>query len=816
MHPLRVLLCSLPFGLLVACGGGGAGDASPPPAGVAAATVTVTVIDTQGRFVAGASLSSPSGTAITDAAGVASVPVTVGSEQLLGVSKAGFAEQLKPLTVPAGRSADALQVMLIERDAAVDIAAIENGGSASGRDGVTVTFPAGALVDAAGRAATGTIQMQMTPVDVTGIEAAAFPGAFEGVAGAAARAAIMSYGTAELVPLQNGQKLQLAAGKTAQIELPVYAAVHQGGAVVALGDTIALWSLNAATGVWTQEGTGTVVASAGSPTGMALRATISHFSWWNGDVASQMGSVNLTVHVPNPNAPVDAGTRAQVTGQIVAGSGPAWLAQTTVPVEAPTALAVPANATTRIAARVDLPTQVCAGTADVSPAPGATIAATVSAVCFTVPVPTIIEPASGKVTNSTGTQTVRTTVTGPVDALDVLVDGVPDPDQHFGFSQVFYTTGWNLAPLAEGVHTLVARATRSGVTRDSAPVTLTIDRTPPHATAISPAASAEVNQDTAYDVDFSEPVFAGRPDLVLTDVVKLSVLPVGQATPVEIPITASFQNGQTRVHVTASQPLPLGVASLTWGALRDGAGNTVASPLGQSWNVARTAPLANVAGLFSNSTLVMTTNAASTVFTLQRRASDGNLIASRLDASGLVPIGPVVNDRTPGGDATGSIAADASGVPFVAFVQANTAGTGAEVVVKRFDANANGWVTLGAPFALNLGKDQNILPKLQLTAAGQPVLVFSNQAALRGFRFDGTAWIDLGTFVVSFIAQQEMVLDGNGNPVVAIFDGVLRVMRNTGSTWVAFGAALDSVPDGTQGLGSLTMANDAKLRLPSL
>ena len=60
---------------------------------------------------------------------------------MIGVAKSGFAEQVKLVTVPAGRSADALLVMLVERDAAVAIAGIEGGGSASGRDGVKVTFP---------------------------------------------------------------------------------------------------------------------------------------------------------------------------------------------------------------------------------------------------------------------------------------------------------------------------------------------------------------------------------------------------------------------------------------------------------------------------------------------------------------------------------------------------------------------------------------------------------------------------------------------------------------------------------------------------
>jgi hypothetical protein len=808
---MRVGMVSLLLAV-AGCGGGG-GDqpppASSPPSGSGpTATVAVTVIDTQGRFVAGAQVTSPSGSASSDAGGVASLPVATGSEQVLVVSKAGFAEQVKPLTVPNGRSADLLRVMLIEREAAVAIDAIEAGGSASGRDGVMVTFPAGALVDGAGNAVTGTIQMQMTPVDVSAIAAAAFPGAFAGVPTGGVRGDIISYGTAELLPLQNGQKLQLAAGETAQIELPIYAGVHQNGTPVAIGDTIALWSLNTTTGVWTQEGTGTVVASAASPSGRALRATISHFSWWNGDVASQMGTVNLTVHVPNPNAPIAANTLAQVTGQVVAGSGPGWVAQTTAPVEVATALRVPSTATTRLAARVDLPTQVCEGTADVSPAPNATVDVTISAVCFTVPVPTIIDPPDGMVTHRSDTLTVTTTIAGgQPDSLEVLVDGTPDPAQQLGFAQFFYTTPWDLAPLSEGTHTIVARTTRQGVTRDSVAVTITIDRTPPTATAISPAANAEVNNGTQFDVDFSEPVFAGRPDLVLTDVVKLSVLPIGQATPVEIPITASFQNDQLRVHVTVNQPLPLGTASLTWAGLRDGAGNTVGNPVGQSWSVARVAQLAQFGGLFSNSNFVMTTDSAGTVYTLHQRASDGHIVASRFDGSALVPIGPVVDERTPAGNDFGSIAADANGQVVVAHVQANAAGNGSEVAVRRFDANANAWVTLVAPFAIGTVNNNNIHPQVRLNAAGQPVLVFSNQALLRGFRFDGTAWVDLGSLASAF-ARLDMTLDSNGNPIVAVFDfASLTVVRNNGTAWVSLGT-LDSVGF-PQSITTASIASDA-------
>ena len=811
MIKLRNLLCLLWLVMLAACGGGGGGDepppvSSPPPSSGPTATVAVTVIDTQGRFVAGAQVTSPSGSASSDAGGVASLPVATGSEQLLVVSKTGFAEQVKPLTVPNGRNADLLRVMLIERDAAVAINAIEAGASASGRDGVKVTFPAGALVDGAGNAVTGTIQMQMTPVDVTAIDAQAFPGAFAGVPSGGARGDIISYGTAELLPLKNGQKLQLAAGKTAQIELPIYADKHQNGTTVAIGDTIALWSLNTTTGVWTQEGTGSVVASAASPSGRALRATISHFSWWNGDVSAQMGTVNLTVS--GQSTPVAAGTLASVTGQVVAGSGPGWVAQASVAVGTAAPLRVPAGATTRINVRVDTTTQVCTGTADVSPSPNANVDVTVSLSCFTVPVPTIVQPASGTLTNASGLSTVLTTVDGSLpDAFDVLVDGVVDPGQHVGSGQSFYRTTLNLAPLGEGTHTLVARATRQGTTRDSAPVTVIIDRTAPTATAISPSSSTEVSNSTEFDVDFSEPVFAGRPDLVLSDVVKLSVLPIGQTTPVEIPITASFQNSQQRVHVTANQALPLGVASLTWASLRDGAGNGVGNPIGQSWTVARTAQLAQFGGLFSNSNFVMTTDSGGTIYTLHQRASDGHIVASRFDGTALVPIGPVVDERTPGGNDFGSIAADTNGQVVVAHVQSNAAGTGSEVVVRRFDANANAWVTLVAPFALGIVNNNNIQPKVRLNAAGQPVLVFSNQAAVRGFRFDGTAWVDLGSIASAFF-RIDMTLDGSGNPVVARSDNTtLSVVRNTGGAWVSLGT-LDSVGF-PQSISTFSIASDA-------
>src|SRR5262249_4483825 len=144
----------------------------------------------------------------------------------------------------------------------------------------------------------------------------------------------------------------------------------------------------------------------------------------------------------------------------------------------------------------------------------------------------------------------------------------------------------------------------------------------------------------------------------------------------------------------------------------------------------------------------------------------------------------------------------------VAHVQANAAGTGSEVAVRRFDANANAWVTLVAPFAISTVSSDNVQPKVRLNAAAQPVLAFSDQTALRGFRFDGTAWVDLGS-LAGTSERMEMTLDGNGNPVVARIAGftTLSVARNTGGAWVPLGT-LDSVGF-PQSITGASIASDA-------
>jgi len=224
------------------------------------------------------------GSATSDAAGKVSLSVARAATVTLKLSKAGYADQFVSLTLPAGTGADAhFEAMQSLRDAALTLADAAAGGSLTGRDGAAITVPAGAFVDAAGTAVTGPVQINVTPVDATQPGGGGFPGQFDGIQPDGRRTPIVSFGAVEFMPTSTAGKLQLAPGKSATIEVPIYGARRPDGTAVAVGDAIPLWSLDESTSMWIQEGTGQVVASAASPSGLAMRATVSHLSWWNAD-----------------------------------------------------------------------------------------------------------------------------------------------------------------------------------------------------------------------------------------------------------------------------------------------------------------------------------------------------------------------------------------------------------------------------------------------------------------------------------------------------------------------------------------------------
>jgi CarboxypepD_reg-like domain len=271
--------------LVAACGGGGGGgSSSTPSAEKAQVSGVVSDIAQTGLANVTVQLAGSATQTSSDARGRFSLALETGKSHTLKLSKAGFASQFKVVNFPAGSQSAFFDARMIVQEAAQTVSSVENGFAVTGKDGARVTMPANAVVTTAGQPVTGDIEISITPVNVSGADIGAFPGLFAGIDQAGVRTGLVSFGTAEFLMTQNGQPLQIAPGKTAEIEIPQYATKNLDGSNVALGQRIPMWFLDEATGVWQQEDEGEVVASTGT-SGLALRGSVSHFSWHNVDIA---------------------------------------------------------------------------------------------------------------------------------------------------------------------------------------------------------------------------------------------------------------------------------------------------------------------------------------------------------------------------------------------------------------------------------------------------------------------------------------------------------------------------------------------------
>lgn len=307
-------------------------------------TITGRITSVDGTELANASINVLSAgssltTATTALNGQFSIELNANTQAVLQINLAGYAEQIVPVSSPDADGSVFFDITMIARGAVQTFSAVADA-TLTGTDGSSVSVLAGSFVDGNGIAVTGDINLTITPVDVSRPAAlAAFPGEFSGTAeGATTDSTILSFGTVEFEFSQNGQPLQLAPGTTADVVIPMYFDVYQDGTAVALGDTIPLWSLNEETGIWLQEGVGTVIASAESPTGFAMQATVGHFSWWNCDVSANAARAIVTVTAP------EAGT-ALIKARTMANIG--WrpdTVETVATVGVPTQpLSVPSN-----------------------------------------------------------------------------------------------------------------------------------------------------------------------------------------------------------------------------------------------------------------------------------------------------------------------------------------------------------------------------------------------------------------------------------------------------------------------------------------
>ena len=154
----------------------------------------------------------------------------------------------------------------------------------------SVTFPAGAL------SATGEVTVRLAVLDPSSAAArAAFPGGFATGNGDM----LESFGALGIeVRDLSEQLVNLAAGQTAQIVIPVTSGAP---------DTIPLWSFSETAGTWTQEG-----SLAGCADGVCDSASINHLSWWNADQVLETTCIRVCVQ--NQDGSVASGVSVYASG----------------------------------------------------------------------------------------------------------------------------------------------------------------------------------------------------------------------------------------------------------------------------------------------------------------------------------------------------------------------------------------------------------------------------------------------------------------------------------------------------------------------
>jgi len=382
-----------------------ASSAAPGPQAI----VTGIVSNAAGGALAGVSAQLVGGAAgaTSGSDGKLSLNLPTGVPLLLRLSKSGYVDQLVPIQMPSGAANSVFKSSLLGRESPQSIDA-GSGGTLNGKQGAALTLVAGSLVDASGAPFNGTAQVSISPLDVSGAQVAAFPGSFQGLMPDGTATPIASYGTVEYALSANGQKLQIAPGRTAGVLIPIYASKNLDGSAVSVGQQIPLWSLDEASGHWVQEGFGTVVVAAASPSGLAMQATVSHLSWWNVDHsiappdpafpkprcyrfvgpefppipqacsigAPQPGEFSVGANVKAP-AVAAANPRARAAGQRVLaaeaspappGVRPAYVVRADIPAEGGVALPIPANSDLTLFACSDAGTYC--GSAVVHGAPG--------------------------------------------------------------------------------------------------------------------------------------------------------------------------------------------------------------------------------------------------------------------------------------------------------------------------------------------------------------------------------------------------------------------------------------------------------------
>ena len=264
------------------------------------------VLDANGHAVIGAIVKGGASSDTTDIMGVFQLSSFAAYENLgcVTVEKPGYFKGVRSFVPKSG--GNELLIRLLTKS---------NNGTINSVSGGIVTAPSIKLtlpangVQLNNAAYNGTVNVaikHINPTSATFFEE--MPGSLVGV-DSNGTSVLTSYGMVgvELTD-NNGQKLQIANGKTAEVRFVVPASLLSSAPA-----TIDLWSLDEVHGYWKKEGTATLVNN-------EYVAQVSHFSFWNCDVPSNFVNIYGRI-IQGPNQLPVPGLQVEISS---ANFGTAW------------------------------------------------------------------------------------------------------------------------------------------------------------------------------------------------------------------------------------------------------------------------------------------------------------------------------------------------------------------------------------------------------------------------------------------------------------------------------------------------------------
>ncbi len=258
-------------------------------------SASISVREASGATVPGATITIGTFSATSNAQGVATLTgLAAAADQVVVVSKAGYISQSLRATIEAGKTT-ALPVFMRAVSQTLLTGHIDSQQIFSANKlGASISIPADAFVKPDGSVATGVALIDITPWDISSKDLTAMLGNGRAKDTAGNLVDLISAGmiSAEF-RLADGTKLQLAPGKVAKIRMDLpYSSIN--GQALDITSTIPLWHFDEKQGLWIEEGVGTVAYSRTTSSGLAVEATVAHFSTWNWDFKfTSSGSVTV-------------------------------------------------------------------------------------------------------------------------------------------------------------------------------------------------------------------------------------------------------------------------------------------------------------------------------------------------------------------------------------------------------------------------------------------------------------------------------------------------------------------------------------------